>query len=244
MFPTPKNEEFYASRPYSRLSRGSKTIRLLKVFPEDGTGSIKCSLLPAIHLDRVAGKYSALSYCAGDPNNQDTILVNGIKFNAFANLRHALAEVRDFWRKTSKHTNEDLILWTDQICIDQFNMSERSHQVGFMKDIYQQAAQILVCLSTSKGNPRGMEWLLQLTLEVPPYHDDLVLESNKQTPTDDSDDNCNLELKSELSGFSGSSLYHWDRMVKYIWNRMGDEKFVRGWLAVYDVIESPWWSRA
>ena len=235
MFPTPENEEFYASQPYSRLSHDNKTIRLLKVFPDDGTGRIKCSLLPAVQLDQVAGKYSALSYCAGDPNNRDTILVNGIKFNAFANLRHALGEVRDFWRKTGNDANEDLILWTDQICIDQFNMSERSHQVGFMKDIYQQAAQVLVCLSTSKGNPRGMEWLLQLTSEVPPYHDDLDLKSNKQTSTCDSDDDdWDLEPESD----------HFDRLVTHIRYRMGDEKFIRGWLAFYDVVESPWWSRA
>jgi hypothetical protein len=33
-----------------------------------------------------------LSYCAGDSQNTGTVKVNGIKFNVFTNLGHALTE--------------------------------------------------------------------------------------------------------------------------------------------------------
>lgn len=132
VFGTPENKVFYASNPYSRLDVNRKEIRLLKIHPDDGTGSIKCTLLPSIPLDQARSLYTALSYCAGDSTRTDIIVVNGIGFNAFANLRHALGGVREFWDKTYKHADKDLLLWTDQICIDQMDLQERSHQVGFM----------------------------------------------------------------------------------------------------------------
>ncbi|EEU42720.1 uncharacterized protein NECHADRAFT_47287 [Fusarium vanettenii 77-13-4] len=54
--------------------------------------------------------------------------------------------------------NTEIIL----ICINQADLSERSHQVGFMRDIYQSAQRTLICLSTSNTHGRGMEWLVEL----------------------------------------------------------------------------------
>jgi hypothetical protein len=40
-------------------------------------------------------------------------------------------------------------VWIDAICIDQTNLSERSEQVGFMRDIYKNAANgVVVWLKT------------------------------------------------------------------------------------------------
>ena len=38
--------------------------------------------------------------------------------------------------------------------------------------------------------------------------------------------------------------YHWRRLKDYLWKHIGDERFINGWLAFYDIVESPWWKRA
>jgi hypothetical protein len=47
---------------------------------------IACELEDRIQLNRVGNLYHTLSYCAGSPNDTAVILVDGIPFNAFANL--------------------------------------------------------------------------------------------------------------------------------------------------------------
>lgn len=100
MFTTPKNNEFYATYKYGHLDPSKREIRLLKLFPDRGDGTVKCELLTEVPLDIATKMYSALSYCAGDPKRTQCIVVNGRKFRAFANLAHALAEARYFWEKT------------------------------------------------------------------------------------------------------------------------------------------------
>jgi hypothetical protein len=240
VFPTPKNDFFYATHPYSALDANGKKIRLLKILPNDGTGQIKCVLLPGRPLSEVQGLYSALSYCAGDPQITDTILVNDVRFNAFANLRHALGEVREFWAKTHQEHEKDLLLWTDQICINQKDSQERSHQVGFMRDIYEQAEQVLACLSTSKGSRKGMEWLLELVDNVPALDNDNKPRRSRKQHT------YKVNNDSAVERVAGTcrERSHFYRLKNYMWTRLSDESFVRGWLAFYDVVGNPWWSRA
>lgn len=68
--------------------------------------------------------------------------MNGIRFNAFANLACALRQVT----QESKRPYFPQLIWADQICINQSDLVERSHQVGFMRDIYNSARFVLVCL--------------------------------------------------------------------------------------------------
>jgi hypothetical protein len=158
IFHTPANDHFYSKTHYNKLNAQGKEIRLLKVLPDNGSSAIEYELVQGVLLADVQGQYSALSYCAGDARKTGTILVNGIRCNVFANLAHALVECRHFWRQ--KFKDREFLLWVDQICINQPNIQERSHQVGFMRDIYQFAEQVLICLSTTETNGEGMKWLL------------------------------------------------------------------------------------
>jgi hypothetical protein len=74
---------------------------------------IACELLDKVPLSRVNGRYHALSYCAGSPENVSKVLINGIIFNAFANLEHAISCALNFWNSTS--SDKELLLWADQI---------------------------------------------------------------------------------------------------------------------------------
>lgn len=88
--------------------------------------------------------------------------MNGIRFNAFANLGLALEEVIIYWEKKGIN-GEHQCLWVDQICIDQSNPNERSHQVGLMRDIYAGAERVLACLTEcdSERSVVGIQWAIE-----------------------------------------------------------------------------------
>ncbi|UPK93214.1 hypothetical protein LCI18_004149 [Fusarium solani-melongenae] len=160
IFCTPENSSFLSKTPYKTLDPTRREIRLLRILPDSGSGFVECELLPSAPIAELRGKYWALSYCAGNPRNTEIILVNGVKCNVFANLCHALTCARHFW--TTQPGNEDFLLWADQLCINQADLSERSHQVGFMRDIYQSAMETLICLSTQNTQGKGLASLVEL----------------------------------------------------------------------------------
>ncbi|KAH7081933.1 heterokaryon incompatibility protein-domain-containing protein [Paraphoma chrysanthemicola] len=160
-FYTPQNQSFYNQFEYVKLNPKERHIRLLRIHPiragEDDSATIRCDVVDDLPLASMEERFTTLSYCAGNPNRTESILVNSIGFNAFANLGHALRQVRHYWSKN--RNGEELLLWADQVCIDQSNSNERSHQVNFMGDIYAAAEQVLICLSAEGSLSGGFEWL-------------------------------------------------------------------------------------
>jgi len=154
IFCTPNNDAFHSSSLYSELDVAQQEIRLVKLWPGTEDDIIECTLLPGAPLLDLQGRYTAPSYCAGSAKNTEPIVLNGTPFNVFANLAHALREVRHLWR--SEYGERECILRIDQISINQYDINERSHQVQFMREIYQNAEQVLVCLSIEKVEPEGM----------------------------------------------------------------------------------------
>lgn len=72
--------------------------------------------------------YSALSYCWGDPTITTPITLNGQPYPVTTNLEQALRYIR--------LEHECRPLWIDALCINQSDLSERSHQVRRMREIY------------------------------------------------------------------------------------------------------------
>ena len=110
---------------------------------------IVCEIIDATPLTSVYGrhtKYATLSYCAGDAGQTTEIIVNGLIFNAFSNLEHSLECVRLYW---TQHSSEDLLIWTDQVCISQSDHIEKSNQVDMMGEIFKRCWQTFACLSTA-----------------------------------------------------------------------------------------------
>ncbi|KAJ3513186.1 hypothetical protein NM208_g15221 [Fusarium decemcellulare] len=166
-FYTPENRKFYSEFTYQDLKPESNSIRLLRIKPPTSWDVVKsepieCELLDDLPLVSVKGKYTTLSYCAGSPTDIEQVVINGFCFNAFANLGHALRQARHFWK--DKFDKRELLLWADQMCINQNSPSERSHQVKLMRDIYAACEQVLVSLSTEKCSGGGLRWM-QLRLE-------------------------------------------------------------------------------
>jgi hypothetical protein len=84
--------------------------------------------------------YTTLSYVWGDSTNRVTIYISDKPLNITKNLAEALDGMR--------HESKLLRVWADAICIDQWNLLERNHQVGLMRDIYSRAADTIVYLGT------------------------------------------------------------------------------------------------
>ncbi|KAK3204088.1 hypothetical protein GRF29_106g1676540 [Pseudopithomyces chartarum] len=158
-FYTPANSEFYKSNPYSHLDQSKHEIRLLELCPVQDGKPLEASLR-TINLDSLEtendNNYTAISYAAGSYEETEVIYVNGIRFNAFANLARALRQAARAMEKEQLQGYPRLI-WADQICINQSNLNERSHQVNFMRGIYQSAAIVLACLGDDPSNGRCVE---------------------------------------------------------------------------------------
>ena len=86
----------------------------------------------------VAPRYEAVSYVWGDPNVTTMIQLNNMAFPITTNLEHALRRIRS--------TKKELILWVDQVCINQQRLDERGHQVALMGRVYKSAYRVYVCL--------------------------------------------------------------------------------------------------
>jgi hypothetical protein len=94
-------------------------------------------------------RYIALSYVWGDPCKSGSLRVEGERQGVTHNLLAALEKAEKIlWRECS-YISEPLLLWADQLCIDQGNLEERGSQVSLMGDIYSCAERVYVSLSDS-----------------------------------------------------------------------------------------------
>jgi hypothetical protein len=124
---------------YKPLEPTTHNIRLVKLWPGEGSTSIRCEIIHA-RLDEKL-RYEALSYTWGDQRSQSIIDLNGRPFPTRENLEAALRQLR---LKDKPRT-----LWIDALCIDQINVEERNDQVSRMRDIYKGASKVLVFLGSA-----------------------------------------------------------------------------------------------
>jgi hypothetical protein len=120
---------------YSPLT-SAREIRLVILEPGSDDDPISCRLL---HAELGKLEYEALSYEWGDASNEDPdILINGKDVQIRQNLRIAL------WHLRPK--DDERYLWIDAMCIDQWNVLERNHQVELMGKIYSKSKSTIAWL--------------------------------------------------------------------------------------------------
>ena len=138
---------------YRALSKDSE-IRLLELHKGRDDQPIRCSIKTVL-LDDLPGKYAALSYVWGSPENKHNILCDGKRLSVTANLYSALRRIRPL--------DYSLTLWIDAICINQLDVAERESQVRMMRRIYQQAQ----CVAVDLGEEaEGVELILPLLSKI------------------------------------------------------------------------------
>ncbi|KAE9576050.1 hypothetical protein CGMCC3_g7698 [Colletotrichum fructicola] len=124
------------------------------------TDDVRCKLKEST-LGQCNGKYEALSYTWGDPNDRTQIYLDDQPFSVTANLESALRCLR--------LPDTDRVLWTDSICINQKNVSEVNTQVQRMWAIYKYSSRVVVFLgSEARGTTNIAGLLRRLTADISP----------------------------------------------------------------------------
>jgi hypothetical protein len=114
-------------------------IRLITILPlslsSDNSG-IEC-IMSVKDLD-TQPKYTALSYTWGSPKRPKAITINGKSLLVTESVEIALRRLR--------RERESVVLWVDQICINQDDDEEKGVQVSMMKQIYVNSSQTVIWL--------------------------------------------------------------------------------------------------
>jgi hypothetical protein len=135
-------------------------IRLLELQPGCGPEAITTRLITSNLLDEP--NFEALSYVWGDPSGRKQISCEGATITIPENLHDALLHLR-----LPQITR---LIWADAICINQYDVEERNHQVTLMRHIYHQASRVVVWLGRDRGEnlhlaARAMNFIYQRSLD-------------------------------------------------------------------------------
>jgi hypothetical protein len=119
-------------------------VRLIKLYHASlSTAKFNGNALPQceiFHADlRTNPVYETISYAWGPLHETETVYVN---------LDSCLEITRNLWSALDvfRHKSRPMVLWADQICIDQHNLAERRRQVALMQMIYSQARNTVIWL--------------------------------------------------------------------------------------------------
>jgi hypothetical protein len=120
---------------YSSLAGDEKT-RLLYLEPGSFADPLRCRLK---HVRALKDhQYEALSYVWGPDSSDYFILRTTQKITITSNLDAALRQLR--------YSDRGRLLWVDAICVNQADKTERSKQVSIMREIYSNAARVIIWL--------------------------------------------------------------------------------------------------
>lgn len=140
-----------------------RNFRLLRILAGSGSQIISCELYQASLED--PPPYKALSYAwvngiAISQPLETLIQCNGVHMRVSANLFAALRRLRSNQRPVE--------IWVDSICINQKDLSERSQQVGVMREIYSKSEEVIIWLAEpSEQDELGEELMTALTPNTP-----------------------------------------------------------------------------
>jgi hypothetical protein len=111
-------------------------IRILELLPGKDDSPIQCTTRIA-HL-WYGEAYEAVSYVWGDGPPSRSVQISGEAVKITQTLYAALKRFRDPIDTRS--------IWVDQLCINQSDAKEKTHQVNMMREIYKQCTRCLIWL--------------------------------------------------------------------------------------------------
>ncbi|KAH7243081.1 heterokaryon incompatibility protein-domain-containing protein [Fusarium solani] len=135
--PHVSEESLYSAIPLD-ISPFCDSVRLLELLPATSSDAPICANMKCPRNFPGLPKYEALSYVRGSPEPVCAITINDHQIMINSNLHDALKYLRRL--ETSR------ILWVDQLCINQQDAVEKSHQVARMGDIYRKATDVVIFL--------------------------------------------------------------------------------------------------
>lgn len=132
---------------YTELDYSSgHQIRLCVLFPGHSTEDIKVDLLHVNIDDRPP--FEAVSYAWATEDGDDSLSqIVTCRKGTIPVTKSCEAALRRLRRQHRRRH-----LWVDAICIDQCNIQERNHQVGFMSTIFATASQVVIYLGAGNNS--------------------------------------------------------------------------------------------
>ncbi|KAF2685480.1 HET-domain-containing protein [Lentithecium fluviatile CBS 122367] len=111
-------------------------IRIIDVLPGSSLDliALECRVV-SLHSD---ASFEALSYVWGDVHSKRTVDISGYSVEVTPILYTAFQHLR--------HPHKKRALWADQVCINQSDDVEKSHQVSLMRKIYKGCLQCVIWL--------------------------------------------------------------------------------------------------
>ncbi|KAF1847615.1 HET-domain-containing protein, partial [Cucurbitaria berberidis CBS 394.84] len=122
-----------------------REIRVLDLLPGSWNDVVKCDIR-IVSLDGNAA-YEALSYVWGESPDTKSIEVSGQRVLITLNLYSALRRLRYSDRKRA--------IWIDQLCINQWDISEKEIQVSLMRDTYRACSHCVLWLGEIPDATQG-----------------------------------------------------------------------------------------
>jgi len=120
------------------------SIRLLRLHGSAiESAPVHCTLLVHGLRDPSRPTYEAFSYTWADSRGDSSLceaIFVGPQYDVLPVTGNCLASLKCF------RTVADRLVWVDAICINQFDLEERGHQVSLMRDVYTSAARVLTYL--------------------------------------------------------------------------------------------------
>ncbi|KAH6880154.1 heterokaryon incompatibility protein-domain-containing protein [Thelonectria olida] len=191
-------------------------IRLIKV-ELNGQDKLQASIEHAELDEEDPIPYSALSYVWGDANDTVQLSCNGKNLKITSSLHKCLRQVSEF--------NPNKLLWVDQICINQDDLSERSEQVKMMNTIYYKAETVIAWLGPeSSSTHKGLNMISRVAAVAMPKLTDMF--RVEEYP----DDREGLEKHEKISV----------QESKDLGISFEDEE---SWAALVDFFDRPWFQR-
>jgi hypothetical protein len=140
----------YNYRPLS----GNDSIRVLELLPGQFGDRLQARLLEVRLLEDPT--FAALSYCWGEPKFDTLLECDDQALYITSSLAAALSRLR--------YGTQPLIIWADQVCINQNDNLERSAQVMLMGQIYTKAEKVLIWLGEDdSGSIPGLQIVERLS---------------------------------------------------------------------------------
>tara|TARA_R110002003_G_scaffold234_2_gene16894 strand:+ start:5213 stop:7060 length:1848 start_codon:yes stop_codon:yes gene_type:complete len=191
---------------YKQLAYGD-SFRLLELQPGEARNALEARLLDVRLSDDPT--FAALSYCWGDPLFNTRLTCDGQMLLITESLTAALIHLRN--------ASQTLVIWVDQVCIDQKNIVERAVQVTLMGQIYTKAERVLIWLGEEDADSTpGLRIVERL--------------SKAQLRRDQNGDTRN-KYQLLMSGFSEYNLPYQDDIAYSSFLRLSQRPyFSRGWI--------------
>ncbi|OJJ40152.1 hypothetical protein ASPWEDRAFT_22358 [Aspergillus wentii DTO 134E9] len=158
-------------------------------------------------------KYTALSYCWGNPTSRIDVPCDGKLLSITASLHEALCEII--------HFSPNKTLWIDQICINQEDNADKSAQVKKMNLIYDKAETVLAWLGpASKSTALGVNFVkkvgdIALTTATDMFRWDDYVDNEEHSATRLERKEEYTQEKSHELGIPFDDLASWDAFSEF-----------------------------